>query len=286
MVTKHINKNDSILENVFQNTIIPFQNTVIPFQNTVILNKCHLCDKILSSKKNLEYHINICKGTTNSLECHICHKVFANSSSKSCHIKKCKEKQSLLIIQNETKEDNDIILNQKNENTIINNCNINNGTIINGNVNMNVNLISFNSNTYRLEDFDISHLNLKEILSIVSKNDPDTAFFYFMTKLFENKNNQMIIKTSLRNKYSHIHLGMNIWEKYLDTFIYPIILIYIADTMISFVGTSNDKKHLINLDKYLNIMASNGISDEETNDYKKKYKINIDKLKLICSKYK
>jgi len=37
MVTKHINKNDSILENVFQ--------------NTVILNKCHLCDKILSSKK-------------------------------------------------------------------------------------------------------------------------------------------------------------------------------------------------------------------------------------------
>jgi hypothetical protein len=33
-------------------------------------------------------------------------------------------------------------------------------------------------------------------------------------------------------------------------------------------------------------MASNGISDEETNDYKKKYKINIDKLKLICSKYK
>jgi hypothetical protein len=176
MVTKHINKNDSILENVFQNTVIPFQNTVIPFQNTVILNKCHLCDKILSSKKNLEYHINICKGTTNSLECHICHKVFANSSSKSCHIKKCKEKQSLLITQNEIKEDSNIILNQKNENTIINN-----GTIINGNVNMNVNmnvnLISFNNNTYRLEDFDISHLNLKEILSIVSKNDPDTAFF-------------------------------------------------------------------------------------------------------------
>jgi hypothetical protein len=41
-----------------------------------------------------------------------------------------------------------------------------------------------------------------------------TTMHHFCYKLFENNNNQMIIKTNLRHIYSKVHLGFNIWEKY------------------------------------------------------------------------
>jgi hypothetical protein len=36
------------------------------------------------------------------------------------------------------------------------------------------------------------------------------AYNYFCYKLFENKNNQIIIKTNLRHIYLNVHLGFNI----------------------------------------------------------------------------
>ncbi len=48
------------------------------------------CNKILSSKQNLNKHLLICKGISNPLECHLCHKILSDRSSKSKHLKICK----------------------------------------------------------------------------------------------------------------------------------------------------------------------------------------------------
>jgi hypothetical protein len=46
---------------------------------------------------------------------------------------------------------------------------------------------------------------------------------------------------------------------------------------------NNSLEYLID---YLNIMASNGYSNENTNEYKRKYKTNIEKLKLLFNSFK
>jgi hypothetical protein len=52
--------------------------------------QCNKCNKILSSKQNLNKHLLICKGISNPLECHLCHKILSDRSSKSKHLKICK----------------------------------------------------------------------------------------------------------------------------------------------------------------------------------------------------
>jgi hypothetical protein len=52
--------------------------------------QCNKCNKILSSKQNLNKHLLICKGISNQLECHLCHKILSDRSSKSKHLKICK----------------------------------------------------------------------------------------------------------------------------------------------------------------------------------------------------
>ena len=48
---------------------------------------CIKCDKQLSSKRNLDNHIKICKGSIDVLQCHVCLERFNSSSAKSRHIK-------------------------------------------------------------------------------------------------------------------------------------------------------------------------------------------------------
>jgi hypothetical protein len=50
--------------------------------NTVNDKQCNKCNKILSSKQNLNKHLLICKGVSNPLECHLCNKILSDSSSK------------------------------------------------------------------------------------------------------------------------------------------------------------------------------------------------------------
>jgi hypothetical protein len=162
-----------------------------------------------------------------------------------------------------------------------------NNTIVNGNVinniTYNINLISFNKEEEKIE-FDISHLDKNELMTKIKNNRPDVSFKYFCEKLFENKNNQMVIKSSLRYKYSNIHMGMNIWQVFLDKYIYPIIMTQIADTMCSFLETTSSR--LKELDKYLNIMASNGYSNVDRLEYKNKYMDNIEQLKILFNTFK
>ena len=76
---------------------------------------------------------------------------------------------------------------------------------------------------------------------------------------------------------------MNIWEKILDNYIYPIIMSHIATTMNEYLNTTS--RFLQELDNYLGIMATEGYSCSNTNGYKRKYKSNIENLKLLFNKF-
>ncbi len=285
MMTKHKENNSQHLINNKQNTDIDKPNTDIYKQNTDIDNKCYKCNKILSSKQNLNKHLLICKGVLNPLECHLCHKLFFDSSSKSRHLKICKGIETELI----TKENNnttDLIERNiiTNSNNVINNLNSNNVIT----TNYNINLISYNKEDRKIE-FDITHMNKNLIYKLRTIHEND-AYDYFCYKLFENKNNQMIIKTNLRHIYSNVHLGFNIWEKILDNNIYHIIIYYIADTMNKFIIENTtiqerDEKKMEDILYYIKMMYSKMTLEKYPRKYEKYYKNNIEGLKLKFSKF-
>jgi len=124
-------------------------------------------------------------------------------------------------------------------------------------------------------------------LRIINEND---AYDYFCYKLFENNNNQMIIKTNLRHIYSNVHLGFNIWEKILDNNIYHIIIYYIADTMNKFIIENTtiqerDEKKMEDILYYIKMMYSRMTLEKYPRKYEKYYKNNIEGLKLKFSKF-
>ena len=113
----------------------------------------------------------------------------------------------------------------------------------------------------------------------------NNIILHFCYKLFENKNNQMIIKTNLRHIYSKVHTGFNIWEKILDNNIYHIIIYYISDTMNSYIinNTSiedRDNDNVANILYYVKMMSSRMNMDKFPRKYDKYYKDNIESLKL------
>ena len=259
--------------------------------NDVNGNECCKCHKILSSKQNLNKHLLICKGVLNPFECHFCHKILSDRSSKSRHKKICKQKKNNELIEidnnNELIEiDNNNEIRELSTLTITNNSNniINNSNnVINNNNTYNINLVSYNKEN-RTITFDITHMkdNIMYKLRTIHEND---AFDYFCYKLFENKNNQMIIKTNLRHIYSKVHTGFNIWEKILDNNIYHIIIYYISDTMNSYIinNTSiedRDNDNVANILYYVKMMSSRMNMDKFPRKYDKYYKDNIESLKL------
>ena len=249
--------------------------------------QCYKCNKILSSKQNLNKHLLICKGVSNPLECHLCHKILANRGSKSTHIKICKGKENSkeLIITEKENNKNEIITFNNTLNKI-NNITTNSNNVIT--TNYNINLISYNKEERTIE-FDINHMNKNLIYKLTTMHEND-AYDYFCYKLFENKNNQMIIKTNLRHIYSNVHLGFNIWEKILDNNIYHIIIYYIAKTMEKYIIENTtiqerDEKKLGEISYYIQMMYLRMTLDKYPRKYDKYYKNNIESLKLKFSKF-
>jgi len=96
-------ENTQNIDQISQNTSIDCQNIhqksqevnlcdknveiIHPIKNTSF--QCDRCTKVLSCRKTLTTHNNICKGVLNPLECYICNKIFLNPSAKSRHIKSC-----------------------------------------------------------------------------------------------------------------------------------------------------------------------------------------------------
>lgn len=318
MVRKHEKENFNFVNNDFNpviknfNPVINDFNPVINDSNSVIKNSnfvsngniCFKCNKKMSSKYYLKIHFEKCKGTINPLECPKCNKIFSHRSSKFNHIKNCKGISNELIVRNDSNQlilskekdkeelnkiikcdiSNEIIINDNTTNNIINNKQNN----CNNNTTYNINLIVYDKENDKIE-FDLKHMNIDFIYKLTSRNETD-AFKYYCEKLFENKNNQMIIKSNFRNKYSKIHVGSNIWENFLDQHIYPKMMSVISETMIEYINidnTDNKKKNnkIKYLDNYLQIMASDGYSNSETQEYKKKYKNNIEMLKILFNSF-
>ena len=96
------------------------ENVASGGENVANNHQCINCKKNFKRLRNLNYHLEICTGTDNSLECHICHKIFTDSGNKSRHIKICQSK-ALVPINNNNTVNNNI------NNTII--LNFNNNTL-------------------------------------------------------------------------------------------------------------------------------------------------------------
>jgi hypothetical protein len=268
-------------------------NNVCNDNNNVCNDKqCYKCNKILSSKQYLKKHLLICNGLSNPFECHLCHKILSDRTSKFNHLKICKGKENSKVLIIKEKE-NELIESNKNEIITVNNTlnKINNITTNSNNVittNYNINLISYNKEERTIE-FDINHMNKNLIYKLITMHEND-AYDHFCYKLFENKNNQMIIKTNLRHIYSKVHLGFNIWEKILDNNIYHIIIYYIAETMDKYIKqnttiTERDERKMTELLFYIKMMYSRMTIEKYPKKYEKYYKNNIESLKLKFSKF-
>ena len=251
--------------------------------------QCNKCNKILSSKQYLTKHLLICKGVSNPLECHLCHKILSDRTSKFNHLKICKGKENskeLIITEKENNNKNEIITFNNTLNKINNVITTNSNNVIT--TNYNINLISYNKEERTIE-FDINHMNKNLIYKLTTMHEND-AYDYFCYKLFENKNNQMIIKTNLRHIYSNVHLGFNIWEKILDNNIYHIIIYYIAKTMEKYIIENTtiqerDEKKLGDISYYIQMMYSKLTMEKYPRKYEKYYKNNIESLKLKFAKF-
>ena len=289
--------NDTI--NIINDTcnIININNDTDFINNDTNDKECIKCGKILSSKNYLQKHLIICKGVSNPLECHLCHKILANRGSKSRHLKTCPSNKRLVVYNkplNEISSEPQIetlselipktnelsISNISNSNNNISNCN---NTITT--TTYNINLVSYDEYEEKI-NFDISHLN-KEIAHKLSTKYFESAFYYFCMKLFENKNNQLIIKENLKFSNSKIHTGFKVWIKIYDKHIYPIIMTNISETMLLFIETYKLKSlSMKSLIEYLDSMASkNGYSATKTLEYRQNYNIHINQLKILFNKF-
>jgi hypothetical protein len=269
-------------------------------QNVCNDKQCHKCNKILSSKQNLKKHLLICKSISNPFECHLCHKILSDRTSKFKHLKTCKGKEKeinsneIIEYNNSNSNSNDLIENN-NKNEIINSNNVitnSNNVITNSNnvttTNYNINLVSYNKEQRTIE-FDINHMNKNLIYKLTTMHEND-AYDHFCYKLFENKNNQMIIKTNLRHIYSKVHLGFNIWEKIVDNNIYHIIIYYIAETMDKYIKQNTtikerDEKKMGEILFYIKMMYSRMTIEKYPRKYENYYKNNIESLKLKFAEF-
>ena len=253
--------------------------------------KCEKCLKILSSKQYLQKHLLVCKGMINPLECQYCHKILCDSSSKTKHLKICKKRD---IKEEDVNEEE--VVNEKEEvdvkeekPQIITNQTINNNCIttnITSNIIYNINLVSFNKHDEKIT-FDTSHLNKDFMYKIRTKTEDD-AFYYYCNILFENNNNKMIIKSSMRNDLSNVHVGLNVWEKIYDDYIYHHIMCHISESLLLYMSYNcnmSDKK-IQKYRDYLDYMCDKGYSTTNPSYWKCIYKNNIKKLKNLFYTFK
>jgi hypothetical protein len=306
MVAKHKTEDCDISmsnsRNIHENNNV-YENNVNDNNNAHDGNECNKCNKILSSKQYLQKHLLICKGVSNPLECHLCHKIYASRTSKSNHLKICREKslQLVPILEEPILEVVPISSQQQSQQLVqaapqpINNNTqiiLNNNKTYNNNCNntYNINLIRFNEEELKI-DFDSNHLeeenNIIHKLYIIA---PEDAFRKFYKKLFENKNNQMVIKKSLRHTYSKVHTGLNIWQIMLDDYIYHIIMHFISETMLSYIYNHTKNKQdpkYKQLRDYLDCMATKGYSNsKDAKEIEKSYKNHIKSLKYLFNTFK
>lgn len=287
---------------------IDTKNNDVNNKNVVVNNQCNKCLKVLSSKQYLKKHILTCNSISNPLECHFCHKILSDRSSKSKHLKICKLKENKQTIMKqeeelkeelnqelkeelkenlneELKEDFKKNLNQQIQiikNQINNNCNNTNCNNTNcNNITYNINLVAYDKKEERI-DYDTSHLTENFMYKITTRH-PDDAFYYYCIRLFENHNNRIVLKTSMRNSFSKVHVGENNWEKLLDKYIYDKVVNNIALALLEYIKkySNIEDKKLKKYKEYIDYMSDKGYSYIKPLYWNKIYRHNINKLKNL-----
>jgi hypothetical protein len=102
--------------------------------------KCNLCDKLLSTKQNLEFHKEKCEGKKEKIEefqCDYCNKILSSRQGRWRHEQKCKIKNNNIDIKQELdKVKQELAILKETKGNIITTNNNNNTT--NNNFNLNV----------------------------------------------------------------------------------------------------------------------------------------------------
>jgi hypothetical protein len=290
MVSKH---RDNDLSNNYEQNVdqicgVLNQNSENPNQNEQNCNllsenvdqkttsfQCDKCNKTLSNKRNLQYHVNICKGISNALECYICHKVFNNYSAKSKHLKTCSNKLAI-------KEQNALSQQVINNTTINGNQTINNNNNTNTINNTNITILAVDPNKLDQLEFVTDHITNPELKSILKLTHQDISndkkinmLETYMRHLMTNPINKCIKKTNMQNVYSQIHTGNNKWETKHDRDLYPKLTCNVAQGFSGLMALRNSEKPMIKTERkleelkaFLDYMSDEGYrndSDPEIN---------------------
>ncbi len=232
-----------IWEKDIKDGINAYNNNTIDNNNDNNDNKCIKCNKILSSKRNLDKHLLICKGVLNPFECHLCHKILANSGSKSRHLKICKglsikEHSTELIVLNNDDNNNDIII---------------------------FDPLKPYGTTLKTE-----HIDLEFISNLLKIKEKDALTLYTQ-KILDNPENRCIKKTNLHSLYSQIYNENNKWEYCYDKDIYPKFINEISNSLKNLLLLQNlDKIEINKLIEFIDHIIKDN-----------KYKEQIKKTKLI-----
>jgi len=256
-LTRHITRHDHI-------QFIPVKTQEI----VIVANKCNNCLKVFSNKYNLARHLNICKGIIANKKCCFCNKEFKHLSSKNIHLKTCSFKNKVI-----------------DENNSHTNININIGTI-NNITNNNINIVVFNPTKIDGTMFKTDHIDLN-FLNLILKSEENNAVSLYTKKILDNPENHCIIKKNLRSMVSDVYTGKNIWTKYYDVELYPMIIREISNgfqTCISKQHENNkDLKKFNKLIEYLDYFSEEGYCNNDTISakIKKEFKEQIQKTKLI-----
>jgi hypothetical protein len=262
-----------------------YENVAEITQNVTQLSlrhQCDKCNKILSNSQNYKYHIDRCKGTSNSLQCHNCYKILNNRSAKSRHLKICLSQALIPVQEKQTVPVTNSTTNNTTNNNIgrdLNNT-INNSTTVNQT--NNITILTVDPNKIDELEFITDHITnpqLKSILKLTHRDESDAKkvnmLETYVRQLMANPANKCIQKSNMQNVYSQIHTGDNKWETKHDKDLYPKLTCNVAQGFSGLMASRNEDAPMIKtarkleeLKAFLDYMADEGYrndSDEKIN---------------------
>lgn len=176
---------------------------------------CTDCGKVLSCKRALKRHAEICEKNPNEFSCDKCHKMFASRASLSNHKHRCKGLE-ITPLNQESDEDAKIIQNNTITNSHVNSHNTN------INQTNNISLLVFPKEG---EDFDffVDHIKDQVMKKLIMHRKPAIGFKQFVGKVLENPSNRIISKSNVKDRFNKVHIGDGKWETDTDNCAMPIV---------------------------------------------------------------
>tara|TARA_B100000497_G_scaffold28426_1_gene33402 strand:+ start:693 stop:1721 length:1029 start_codon:yes stop_codon:yes gene_type:complete len=192
--------NEPLCQNVNPSgqNVNPSGQNVNPYDIT-FFNNCKYCNKTLSSKRSLERHQKTCKGV-HSLQCPTCKKTFTTREGKYKHMKnvKCElvlteEQQRIKELEEELKEKNKQLEEERARPTTVYNNTTNNTTNTTNNTLNYFNDPNVNYNNY--DNLDYGHITSDEVREMIEENPyfPEFIENLFREALIPKENQVMVL---------------------------------------------------------------------------------------------